>query len=220
MNDTRVKGLEREYSFLGRMDNPDELKNAMGYEDQEQWRVFLPKDSNPHRSTFLRVRKSVVWAKRRSGFVAAEPVYVMTVKSFVKGHSDIVEEEVTMNPVSGEMLMTSLREISTDKTKGDGLIKRRYVFPVAPGSHVTSDMFWEVDVFAAPGTKGTGAHMVIGPYVKLDLEVSEFNIPHSSTSFGIPFPITMSDVVYEQPRRRSPTEEARAEAMFSKYMRA
>lgn len=218
--------VEREYVFFGKMDDPAELQEATHYEDQEQWRVFVGSKTDT-RETTVRVRKSTALTKlegpnaERSGnlYDAKDPVYTITVKSFLKGQPGNLESETVMTPESGEALLKIFR------AEGDGMIKRRYFFPVTDTQmKLPEGTCWEVDVFfAAPPAWKDGRdddETYFAPYVKLDFEVKKWALKLTDSSFEVPFPIKLSDVVYGQPHNRSKEDEARVKKIMDTYMKA
>lgn len=229
--------VEREYVFYGKMEDSADLQEATHYEDQEQWRVLLP-SKDPLRQTSVRVRRTVAMVKlegptaARSGnlYEAKDPVYTVTVKSFVKGQPGNLESEVVMSPESGEALLKILR------AEGDGMIKRRYFFQPGYGyfpprnekvgvrMRFEEGTQWEVDVFFVDppawkdGRDDDGTYFA--PYVKLDFEVKRWDLKVKEDGFGVPFPIKLSDVVYGQPHNRSAEDEARVKKIMDLYMKA
>src|ERR1700744_3158010 len=148
-------GVEREYVFFGKMDDPDELIKATSWEDQEQWRIKVPCDEKG-REIAVRIRRTVrmereTHASDDSGIKVSDPVYTLTIKSFMKGEQGNVESEVVMEASEGEPMLRIFR------ANGDGMIKRRYFFPLDAESSkklgFDKEVFdettacWEVDVF-------------------------------------------------------------------------
>lgn len=192
-------GVEREYVFYGKMVDPSDLKEASGFEEQEQWRVHAKSDTK-NRKTTVRIRKTTAYTKDGE---AKDPVYTLTVKSFKEGTRGCVEAESVLPEVEGKKLLSIFR------ADGDGMIKRRYFFK-AKGA--PDGCQWEVDVFK--GQRGKGC------WVKLDLEVPSFSLKLSDTAFELPFPISLEEVIYQQAGKRDKATEAKIRDFMDKLLTA
>lgn len=206
--------VEREYVFFGKMDHPEELKKALWHEHQEQWRILLP-GKNPQRQTSVRIRSATAVRDGKRN----DTIYTLTIKSFIKGEPGNVEGEVVLDAATGAALMKVFRE------EGDGMIKTRYFFPVTGTQKAfPENTHWEVDVFPVnpPAWKDgrDDDEDYVSRYVKLDFEVLDFNLKLTDTSFELPFPLTLSEVVYSQPHARSPEDEARVKQLMDTVMKA
>lgn len=177
-------GVEREYVFFGQMTHPEDLKEAAGFEDQEQWRIKVPAKEKDREIT-VRIRKTVRYTVHGNDETSPhDPEYTLTIKSFVKGEKGNVEAESELPPEQGEKMLAVF------KKEGDGMIKRRYFFPAGYGYNPDSDekfgvrmsldSCWEVDVFE--GHDGKGA------WVKLDFEVEKFDLKVKDDISMFPFP--------------------------------
>jgi CYTH domain-containing protein len=132
---------EVEHVFYGKLDHPEELKNAQSALHQEQWMIKVPKTDDNAGSGTMRVRCEHGYGE--------SPRYIFTTKAkSADGHN--VEHEV---PTTSDHM--ELMKVLADK----GMVKTRYTFPIAG-----SQLVWEVDVF-------TDEEGLAAPYVKLDLEV-------------------------------------------------
>jgi hypothetical protein len=205
--------MEREYVFFGKMVDPSELHKAEYFEDQEQYRI-LSKGKTEGRETSLRIRKTVKCRRHDCGDIERkDPIYQWCLKSYVKGEPGNIEAEGELAPLVGEAMLKVFR------TEGDGMIKRRFCFGIT-GSDKTfpEGTFWEVDAFfVSPPTVKNHERiedMDYYPYVKIDLEVKQFDLKVTSTSFELPFPIQLTEVVYEQPHNRSKVEAAKVAKMM------
>jgi len=202
-----VDGVEREYVFFGQMVDKDDLDKATSFEDQEQYRILVPAKEKD-REISVRIRKTIGWKKTEKSFVAEEANYHLTIKSFVKGEEGCVEAENDLDASAGEKMLEIF------KTTGDGLIKRRYIFPVGKGydpadldakvavrGKFPKAMVWEIDV-----PKDADGDNI---WVKLDLEVNTFNLVLTDDAFQLPFPIRLKNVIYQQPGKRDKATEAK-----------
>lgn len=225
-------GVEREYVFFGKLEHPEQLNNAQYFEDQEQWRMVVP-CKEPNREMVMRVRKATRYVVHGNGEASAkDPEYTLTIKTFIKGEPGTVEVEQSIGAKEGELLLPIFR------ASGDGMVKRRYFFRVDNPSGVSrpdgDPYWWEVDAFfdtERMAKEGAGEQVSMDrfhPYVKLDLEVANFDLvvtedpkePGEYVSFEWPFPVELNDVVYSQPHNRSARDAARVEEIMTKYMRA
>jgi hypothetical protein len=206
-------GVEREYVFFGRMVDKADLEKADSYEDQVQYRILLP--AKKGREISVRIRKTISWKDGNS----ADPVYHLTIKSFVKGEQGNIEAENELDPEAGEKMLEVFKEQGHD-----GLIKRRYFFKCGLGyfpdypnpdekvgvrMRFPEGMVWEVDVpkeFKDDESLDR-SELDDGCWVKLDLEVITWDLKIKDGHFDVPFPIRMTDVIYEQPGERSDENE-------------
>jgi hypothetical protein len=219
-------GREREFCFYGKMVDKDDLEKATSYSDQLQYRILVP-SKEKGREIAVRLRKEVKWNKRLNeedgGFrtFSEDPIYFLTIKSFVKGEEGCAEAEVQLPSEQGDLMLEIFRANGTD-----GLMKRRFVFPVGYGYYPKPEelanerrglrmsfpakMVWEVDV---PKENKSADDLtrseVDDVWAKLDLEVDDFgNFKVDKDHFEIPFPIRLYDVIYGQPGKRSKEDEA------------
>lgn len=198
-------GMEREYVFYGQLVDKEELEKAASFCDQEQYRIMVPaKEAN--REIAVRIRKTVSWYRKDSGgLFTHDPVYHLTIKSYVKGEKGCTESENELPTEAGRAMFEIFR------TNGsDGLIKRRYVFPIEGNA---DGMAWEVDVPKEfrDSKSLTRSEIDDGSdcWVKLDLEVHNFDLELTKDSFSVPFPIQLKNVIYAQHGERSKDEEAK-----------
>ena len=134
---------EVEHVFYGKLDHPEELKNAQSAQHQEQWMIKVPKTDDNAGSGTMRVRMEHGYGET--------PRYIFTTKAkSADGHN--VEHEV---PTTKDHM--DLMKVLADK----GMVKTRYTFPITG-----TQLVWEVDVF-------TDEEGLAAPYVKLDLEVPQ-----------------------------------------------
>lgn len=218
-------GVEREFVFFGKMVDRDELDKADSYEDQVQYRIVLP--SKKGLETSVRIRKTIRWYRKKhegangeevDGFFCHDPVYHLCIKSFKKGEEGTIEAENELPTEAGEKMLEVF------KIQGsDGLIKRRYFFKVGRGYFpnrpnpdeivglrgIYGGMVWEVDVGKEfkDADDLSRSELDDSGWVKLDLEVVAFDFKVDGDSFQLPFPIRLTDVIYEQPGKRSEESE-------------
>jgi CYTH domain-containing protein len=134
---------EVEHVFYGKLDHPEELKNAQSATHHEQWMVKVPKTDDNAGQGGMRVRMEHGYGET--------PRYIFTTKAKTSdGHN--VEHEIPTTRDHFELM-----QVLADK----GMVKTRYNFPIP-----NSTLVWEVDVF-------TDEEGMAAPYVKLDLEVPQ-----------------------------------------------
>jgi hypothetical protein len=222
-------GREREFCFYGKMVDKSDLDKATSYSDQLQYRILVP-SKEKGREIAVRLRKEIQWYQKPCegsqgdmvpGWFTRDPIYFLTIKSFVKGEEGCAEAEVQLPAEQGDLMLEIFRANGTD-----GLMKRRFNFPVGcgyfptPEEHVNQrtclrmrfppTMVWEVDV---PKENKSADDLtrseVDDVWAKLDLEVDDFaDFKVKNNQFQIPFPIRLYDVVYGQVGKRSKEEEA------------
>lgn len=134
--------IEREYEIYGTVEDLEQLKNAPEKEHQEQWGIPINTPSGEYLGN-LRVRKTVA----RDGTVT----YTQTLKA--KSGEATTENEMVISEDTFQLFKTMVP---------NGLIKTRYIFPVA---QIEGAKF-EVDVFF--DLKGVPCNIV-----KIDLELDE-----------------------------------------------
>lgn len=218
MEGVSTDAVEREYVFFGTLTDPTQLEKALRFEDQTQYRILLPSAVKARRETSVRIRQTVKYARNSTGEMSPlDAEYTLTIKSFLKGEPGNVEGEVVLDPLAGAALLAIFKE------EGNGMVKRRYFFPVTGADKPFPEgTFWEVDVFLRDVkniAQDRGVQLVYWPYVKLDFEVRDFDLALTPSSFEVPFPVTLSDVVYGQPHDRTP-EEVKRVATYMQYMTA
>ena len=222
-------GMEREYVFFGQMVDKIDLEKADSFCDQEQYRILVPAKEKG-REISVRIRKTVYWdrnptddsGRSKEGLFNRDPVYHLTIKSFVKGEEGCAEAENELALEAGERMLDIFRENGSD-----GLIKRRYVFPVGSGFYPTPEkhadervnlrgmyggLVWEVDVPKEYPNGDDLTRSEVGDgnsWVKLDLEVQGFDWKLTDDSFQLPFPIRLKNVIYAQPGKRDKETEAK-----------
>jgi hypothetical protein len=223
MEQVSTDGREREYVFFGQMVDKSDLEKITTYEDQIQYRIMVPAKEKD-REISVRIRKTIKWKDGHCD----DPVYTLTIKSFVKGEEGCAEAESVIPPEQGELYVEIFRANGSD-----GLIKRRYFFPLdgtgyweGEDEKVTLRLrtepgaMWEVDVPKEFPTADQLDRSEVGDgnsWVKLDLEVKEFNLKVTDTSFSLPFPIRLKNVVYQQPGKRSKEAEATVKKALSGF---
>lgn len=213
-------GKEREFCFYGKMVDKSDLDSATSFCDQAQYRILVPAKEKG-REIAVRIRKTVSWHKNDKGMQADDPAYHLTIKSFVKGEKGCSEAEVELPREQGALMFDIFK-----LNGSDGLMKRRYFFPVGSGYFPLPEaqanervnlrmkfpkgMVWEVDV--AKENKDiddlTRSEVDDG-WAKLDLEVHDFEaFKLTDERFDIPFPLRLSEVIYQQVGERSKENEA------------
>lgn len=209
-------GMEREYSFYGKLIDKDDLEHAENFSDQLQYRVQVP-SKEAGREIWVRIRKTIDWQKKADGKqFASDPVYTLTIKSFIKGGEGCSEAESELPAEQGEKLLEAFRKA------GDGMIKRRYRFPVTIEHYAETDgkvsvcrpvpqgLVWEVDVpkeHRDPAALSRSEVEDSGCWIKLDLEVKDWAFDVDKDSFPLPFPVRLVDAIYQQPGQRDKVEE-------------
>jgi hypothetical protein len=223
-------GMEREYVFFGQMVDKIDLEKADSFCDQEQYRILVPAKEKG-REISVRIRKTVSWYRKQhegangvedAGLFMHDPVYHLTIKSFLKGEEGCAEAENELATEAGGRMLDIFRENGSD-----GLIKRRYVFPVGSGFYPTPEehadervnlrgmyrgLVWEVDVPKEFPNSDDLTRSEVGDgnsWVKLDLEVKGFDWKLTDDSFQLPFPIRLKNVIYQQPGKRDKETEAK-----------
>jgi len=222
-------GMEREYVFYGKMVDKSDLERATSYQDQEQYRVFIPSKEKDREIT-ARIRKTLSWYKDDQGEHVHDPVYHLTIKSFLKGEKGCSEAEQELPREQGQKLLDVFR--MADPT--GGMIKRRYVFPAGQGYFpnyanpservgvrmALGDSVWEVDVpkeFRDSKSLDRSEVEDGGCWVKLDYEVKKFDLRVKDNHFDVPFPIRLTDVIYQQPGERDEVTEARVKKAMKQF---
>lgn len=208
-------GMEREFCFYGKMVDKSDLDKAANFCDQAQYRILVPAKEKG-REIAVRIRKTISWYKNEKGTKAHDPIYHLTIKSFVKGEQECSEAEVELPSEQGALMFDIFK-----LNGSDGLMKRRYFFPVGSGyipgadekiglrMKFPKDMVWEVDVPKEnKSVDDLSRSEVEDVWAKLDLEVHDFtNFKLDDNSFEIPFPIRLKDVIYQQSGNRSKENE-------------
>lgn len=209
-------GKEREFCFYGKMVDKSDLDKATSFCDQAQYRILVPAKEKG-REIAVRIRQTISWYKNDKGLQRHDPAYHLTIKSFVKGEQGCSEAEVELPSEQGALMFDIFK-----LNGSDGLMKRRYLFPVGSGyipgvdgkiglrMKFPKDMVWEVDVPKEnKSVDDLDRSEVDDVWAKLDLEVHDFaDFKVKDDSFEIPFPIRLKDVIYQQVGERSKENEA------------
>lgn len=143
-------GIEREKVFYGKIANFLDLEKATAWEDQEQWEI-RPTETN---TGVLRVRKTSTGE--------------LSLATKVFSGDSRIETEIEI-PAD---IFAGVRSIAPG-----GMIKRRYIFPIAD-----TTMKWEVDVYRVGVDEWA-------EWCKIDLECDDLAMENP------PFPIELSEVI-------------------------
>ena len=174
---------EREFTYYGRV-NPetiqDELAKAKSSERQEQWKVQVDIDHQVAEGLVQEYAGEV--RIRKSERSDGETTYTLCIKSW-RPHGDSAKREAEVE-VSADMFEL-LSQFATA-----GMRKTRYHFPREDG------LVWEVDIY----DQREGSDQL--RWCKIDLEVPSDREPPTD------FPITISDVVNGDYRKRTDEERA------------
>lgn len=213
-------GKEREFCFYGKMVDKSDLDKAESFCDQAQYRILVPAKEKG-REIAVRIRKTISWYKNDKGTHSHDPVYHLTIKSFVKGEKGCSEAEVELPKDQGALMFDIFK-----LNGSDGLMKRRYFFPVGSGyfpepkesanekasirMRFPKGMCWEVDVAKEfKDVDDLSRSEVDDVWAKLDLEVHDFDdLKLKDNRFELPFPIRLTEVIYEQVGDRSKENDA------------